>query len=70
MLKYLRFVQDCGVCVNNKESRQHKLVISVPKVLQKRAYYLSLLRVAHCFSMRGEITSGVNIKQIVSDLTF
>ena len=37
MLKHLRFYWDCGVCGNNSESiiEQHKLVISMIKLLQK-----------------------------------
>ena len=68
MLKYTRFFNEYGVCGNNKEStsEQHRLDISMIKFLQKGDYYLSLMRVAHCFFVRVEIICGVDQKHFVS----
>ena len=68
MVKYVRFFKEYGVCGKNKESRkyQHKLVFSMIKFLQKGDYYLSLIRVAHCFFMGVEITCGFDEKHFVS----
>ena len=65
-LKYLRFLKDCGVCGNNKEStsEQHMLVILMIKLLQKGDYYPSLLTVVHSFCMHVEITCEVNENQL------
>ena len=66
-LKYLRFLKDCGVCGNNKEStsEQHMLVILMIKLLQKGHYYPSLLTVVHSFCMRVEISCEVNENELV-----
>ena len=66
MLKYVRFFKEYVVCSKNKESSsyKHKFVILMIKLFQKRDYYLSLMKVAHCIFVRVEITCGVDEKTL------
>ena len=73
MLKFVRFFKEYGVSGKNKESTSYSkgcMIISMIKFSQQGDYYLSLMRVAHCFFVRMEIVCGVDEKHYVSYSTF